>query len=110
MFVLVCNGTETKKGGSSAEPNTPEFLLAHDPQREAEGWDATELNPDLQPPQNDLQRTKREKNREGTEKPDETPAKPNHTKSQNLLHTSGVDLDESFTLNTIGKEEGTSNF
>ena len=60
---------------------TPEFSLAHDPQRATEGWDATELNPDLQPPKNDLQRTKTSEKRRGTEKSDETPAMPNHTKS-----------------------------
>ena len=37
---------------------TPEFSLAHNPQRAAEGWDAREPVPDLQPPRNDLQRTK----------------------------------------------------
>ena len=82
-WVTSCNGSDKKKKKkrSSAEPKTPEFLLAHDPQRAAKGWDATELDPDLQPPQNDLQRTKNREKRRGIEKSNETPARPNYTKS-----------------------------
>ena len=99
-----CNGSDKKKKRKKSRRQnrklrrTPKFSFAHDPQRVPEGWDATELDPNLQPPQNNLQRTKNREKRRGTEKFDETPARPNHTKStsKSPFHATKV-IPEPFT-------------
>ena len=80
-------------------------------------------SPTFSHPEMTCKEQKQWKKWEGTENPDETPAKPNHTRStlKPLFYTTKVIpkpfthirsrfLFESFMLNTVGKEDGTSDF
>ena len=60
-----------------------QFSLAHDPQRAAEGWDATNRVPDLHPPWKNLQR-----NENGEEKGERTENRRNSDEAKPYESTS----------------------
>ena len=120
-----CNGPEKKKKRSSVEPKTlanTRVFARRQPTKGGRRLGCHRTWPQPSVTQNDLQRTKTDKNekehknltklrrgqiiRNQRQTPHFTPEK----QSQNLLHTSGVDLDESFTWNIVSKGDGTSNF